>query len=68
MGVMVVWIGSVENVGGADIGVVWVLCCMGVLFGCVGGGVIAVDVGYDAVGHGWAGGAVTGVVGLASLW
>ncbi len=36
---------SVENVGGTGGGVVWVLCCMGVLNGCVGVGVMTVDVG-----------------------
>jgi hypothetical protein len=65
---MVVCINSVENVGGTGGGVVWVLCCMGVLNGCVGVGVMTVDVGYDGVGRVWARGAVKGVVGLVAPW
>jgi hypothetical protein len=68
MGVMVVWIDIVRNVGGTGGGVVWVLCCMGVLNGCVGVGVMTVDVGYDGVRRVWARGAVKGVVGLVAPW
>jgi hypothetical protein len=67
VGVMVVWIGSVGGVNSTIIGVVWMWCGMGVLSGCVGGGVVAASEGCDVVGLVWVMMVVDGVVGWSFL-
>jgi hypothetical protein len=67
VGVMVVWIGSVGGVNSTIIGVVWMLCGMGVLSGCGDGDAVAVAEGYDVVGLVWVMMVVEGVVGWSSL-
>ena len=64
---MVVWIGSVGGVTGVDIGVFWMLGSRGVLSGCVGRGVVVMDMGYDVVGLVWVRTVVGGVFDLSSL-